>query len=49
MTSVGALRFKDSPNGRLTGSFTARFAKAGTYRYMCTIHPASMNGVIVVR
>jgi plastocyanin len=49
VTSVGSQRFKDSPIGRLTGSFTATFAKRGTYKFVCTIHPASMSGVIIVR
>ncbi len=49
VTSVGPQRFKDLPDGRLTGSFTVRFAKPGRYRFMCTFHPISMNGVIVVR
>ncbi len=49
VTSQGRQRFKDSPNPRLTGSFTATFRKRGTYRFQCTIHPASMNGVITVR
>jgi plastocyanin len=29
------------------GSFTHRFTKAGTYRYICTIHP-SMKGTVRV-
>jgi len=49
VTSQGALRFRDSRNPRLTGSFTATFKKRGTYKFECTIHPASMNGVITVR
>ncbi len=49
VTSVGSRRFKDSPKARLAGSFTAQFATRGTYRFECTIHPASMSGVIVVR
>lgn len=49
VTSQGARRFHDSPIGRASGSFTVRFAKAGTFHYQCTIHPASMNGVITVR
>jgi plastocyanin len=48
VTSVGAKRFKSSTD-TLTGSYTVRFSRAGTYRYMCTIHPASMSGTIVVR
>ncbi len=49
VTSEGKQRFKDSPNPRLTGSFTATFTKAGTYKFICTVHPASMSGVITVR
>jgi plastocyanin len=30
-----------------SGSYTLRFARAGTYTYHCTIHPG-MNGKIVV-
>lgn len=30
-----------------TGSYTLRFARAGTYKYHCTIHPG-MNGKVVV-
>jgi plastocyanin len=30
------------------GSYTVRFAHAGTFRYTCTVHP-EMNGRIVVR
>ncbi len=29
------------------GSYTLRFARAGTYKYHCTIHPG-MNGKVVV-
>jgi len=49
VTSEGSQRFKDSPNPRLTGSFTVTFKKRGTYRFQCTVHPASMNGAITVR
>lgn len=49
VTSRGSQRFKDSPNPRLTGSFTVTFKKRGTYRFECTVHPASMSGVITVR
>jgi len=49
VTSEGRQRFKDSPNPRLTGSFTVTFRRRGTYRFLCTVHPASMNGVITVR
>jgi plastocyanin len=30
-----------------SGSYTLRFARAGTYKYHCTIHPG-MNGKVVV-
>lgn len=33
---------------RQTGSYSVRFTKPGTYDYECTIHPASMQGEIVV-
>jgi plastocyanin len=31
-----------------SGTYTLRFAQAGTYRYHCTIHPG-MDGRIIVR
>jgi plastocyanin len=31
-----------------SGSYTLKFAKAGTFRYHCTIHPG-MDGKVVVR
>jgi plastocyanin len=31
-----------------SGSYTLEFAKSGTYRYHCTIHPG-MDGKIIVR
>jgi len=49
VTSVGRQSFKDSPEPRLTGSFTVRFNRSGSYKFTCTIHPESMNGVITVR
>lgn len=48
VTSVGHLRFHSSPTMR-SGSYTVKFTKSGTYRFMCTIHPASMNGEVIVR
>ena len=30
-------------------SFSHRFARAGTYRYVCTLHPQAMRATIVVR
>ena len=35
--------------GRLTGTFTHRFTKAGTYRLFCSLHPAKMVQQITVR
>ncbi len=49
VTSVGSKRFKDLPDGKLSGSFTVRFNQPGRYRFICTFHPGSMNGVIIVR
>lgn len=43
----GGLQFKPSGT-RLTGSYSIRFDKPGKYFYECTIHPASMQGEIVV-
>jgi plastocyanin len=47
VTSVGKLRFHSSRTMR-SGSYTVKFTRAGTYKFMCTIHPASMNGEVVV-
>ncbi len=44
----GGLRFKSSTT-RLTGSYTVRFNKPGKYLYQCTIHPASMQGEVIVK
>lgn len=44
----GGLQFKPSGT-RLTGSYSIRFDKPGNYFYECTIHPASMQGEIVVQ
>jgi plastocyanin len=48
VTSVGRLRFHSSPTMR-SGSYTIKFDRSGTYKFMCTIHPASMNGEVIVR
>ena len=47
VVSKGAKRF--TPIGvRSTGSRSRTFSKAGTYRYVCTLHPG-MAGRITVR
>ncbi len=45
--SRGARRFKGSGT-RTQGRHTVRFRRAGTYRYVCTIH-IGMDGRVVVR
>ena len=47
VTSKGALKFKSSPTQQ-KGTWKVRFTKAGTYKYVCTVHPG-MAGKIVVR
>lgn len=47
VTSTGPKRFKTIPN-RSSGSKSRTFAKAGVYRYACTLHPG-MTGQITVR
>jgi len=41
-------RFRGSRDMR-KGAFSKRFRRAGRYRYMCTLHPLAMKGVVVVR
>ncbi len=47
VVSQGTKRFK-SIGTRETGSQSRKFTKAGTYRYVCTLHPG-MAGRITVR
>jgi plastocyanin len=48
VTSTRGARFASSRTMR-SGSYTVRFTRAGVYRYECTIHPASMQGEVVVK
>lgn len=48
VTSYGQARFRSSST-QLTGTYTVRFARKGTYTYHCTIHPGAMEAKIVVR
>lgn len=47
VASRGADRFRSSTT-KTRGTYLVRFRKAGTYRYVCTIHPG-MTGKVVVR
>jgi plastocyanin len=46
VTSRGKLRFRSSPT-KQRGSYTVRFAKAGTYAYVCTLHINMKSKVVV--
>lgn len=46
VTSRGRLKFHSSPT-KQSGSYSVRFTKPGTYRYICTIH-FNMKASIVV-
>lgn len=46
VASTGSRRFRSSPT-KQSGSYTVRFRKAGTYRYVCTIH-FNMKAKVVV-
>lgn len=46
VTSRGALRFRSSAT-KQKGAYTVRFARAGTYRYVCTLH-FNMKAKVVV-
>lgn len=48
VTSRGTKRFRSTPEAKNTGTYTVRFTRPGTYRYVCTIH-ANMRGKVVVR
>src|SRR4051794_25413460 len=47
VTSRGRARFKSSTT-KSAGTYVVRFRRAGTYRYVCTLHPG-MAGRVVVR
>ena len=46
VTSRGRPHFRSSKS-MLTGTYTVRFTRPGTYRYVCTIHP-NMKGRVIV-
>jgi plastocyanin len=48
VTSTGAKHFKSSTT-KMTGTYTVKFTKVGTYKFECTIHPESMTGAIIVQ
>jgi plastocyanin len=47
VTSTGKVRFRSSTS-KNKGTYSVRFTRAGTYRYVCTIH-FGMKGTVVVR
>jgi plastocyanin len=47
VTSEGRPRFRSSTT-KNSGTYSVRFTRAGTYRYVCTIH-FGMKGTVVVR
>ena len=47
VTSRGKKRFQTSESQRENTTYVVTFKKAGTYRYVCTIH-AGMKGKVVV-
>ena len=46
VTSRGTLRFRSSPT-KQSGTYSVRFTKQGTYRYVCTIHLNMVASVVV--
>ena len=43
----GGKSFKSSKT-MMSGTYSVKFTKPGTYKYECTIHPTAMQGVITV-
>ena len=44
----GALKFKSSPTQQ-KGTWQVKFTKAGTYNYVCTIHPWVRGELVIAR